>query len=85
MLSCPTTTPTVKKATPLAHSSVKLGWLLIHKRLISPAKLEVVLSQQQQSRQKLGSLLVEAKLISEQQLDQLLKEQYWRSNGYWVI
>jgi hypothetical protein len=91
MLSCPPATPTAAKSTVAkptgspAHSSVKLGWILINKRLISAAQLDAFLAQQHQCRQKLGNLLIEAKLISEQQLTQLLKEQYWRSNGYWVI
>jgi hypothetical protein len=85
MLSCPASNPTVEKATiPLANSSIKLGWILLNKKLVSPTQLEAVLCQQRQGRQKLGRLLVEAKLISDQQLAQLLQEQYWRKNGYWV-
>jgi hypothetical protein len=86
MLSCHTANSITKKVTaPLAHSSAKLGWILLSKKLISSAELESVLNQQERSHQKLGELLVEAKLISEQQLTQLLQEQYWRRNGYWVI
>jgi hypothetical protein len=86
MLSYHTASPTVENAAlPPAASSFKLGWILLNKKLISPAQLESVLCQQRQCRQKLGELLVEAKLISDQQLAQLLQEQYWRKNGYWVI
>ena len=84
MLSCHTA-PVEQATAPLAHASIKLGWVLINKKLITPAQLNAVLLQQQQCREKLGSLLVEAKLISDQQLAQLLREQYWRRNGYWVI
>ena len=86
MLSCHTANSTAERATaPIAHSSPKLGWILLNKKLISSAQLESALNQQERSRQKLGELLVETKLISEQQLAQLLQEQYWRKNGYWVI
>ena len=70
---------------PSIDHSVKLGWILLNKKLIAPAQLESVLIKQIQNHQKLGELLVEAELISEQQLAQLLQEQYWRRNGYWVI
>ncbi|OKH37947.1 hypothetical protein NIES2119_12085 [[Phormidium ambiguum] IAM M-71] len=66
-------------------SSVKLGWILVNKKIISQAQLESVLTTQFRYDKKLGELLVEQKLISRKQLDQALKEQYWRRNGYWVI
>ncbi len=67
-----------------AETIAKLGWVLIHRRWISPAQLQDVLSQQPQSSKKLGELLVEYTLISEGQLKQALREQYWRRYGYWV-
>lgn len=68
----------------IAHS-VKLGWILVDKKIISQAQLESVLTIQFRYDKKLGELLVEQKLISRKQLEQALKEQYWRQNGYWVI
>ncbi|MFB2893028.1 hypothetical protein ACE1CI_08960 [Aerosakkonemataceae cyanobacterium BLCC-F50] len=65
--------------------SVKLGWILVNKKIISQAQLESVLTIQFRCEKKLGELLLEQKLISHQQLEQALKEQYWRRNGYWVI
>jgi hypothetical protein len=68
-----------------AEPDAKLGWILIHKRWISPAQLQMTLTQQLNANRPLGELLLEQSLISEVQLQQALKEQYWRRNGYWVI
>jgi aspartate ammonia-lyase len=68
----------------IAHS-VKLGWVLVNKKIISQSQLESVLTTQFRQPKKLGELLLEQKLISHKQLQQALKEQYWRRNGYWVI
>lgn len=76
-------TSPVKNA--IIASSVKLGWILVNKKIISQAQLESVLTAQFRSDKKLGELLVEQKLISRKQLEQALKEQYWRRNGFWVI
>lgn len=70
--------------TSIAHS-VKLGWILVNKKIISQTQLESILTIQFRSDKKLGELLLEQKLISPNQLQQALKEQYWRKNGYWVI
>ena len=63
----------------------KLGWILIQKRWITSAQLQMTLAQQLDCSKKLGELLLERSLISQEQLNQALKEQYWRRNGYWVI
>ncbi len=68
-----------------AEPDIKLGWILIHKRWISAAQLQMALTEQLHSDRPLGELLLEQSLISETQLQQALKEQYWRRNGYWVI
>lgn len=68
----------------IAHS-VKLGWILVNKKILSQAQLESVLTIQFRHDKKLGELLLEQKLITHKQLEQALKEQYWRRNGYWVI
>ena len=70
--------------TPDDHT-VKLGWILLNKKLISPPQLEAALTRQHHCCQKLGELLMSEKLISDEQLEQSLREQYWRRNGYWVI
>ncbi|MFB2879582.1 hypothetical protein [Floridanema aerugineum] len=68
----------------IAHS-VKLGWILVNKKIISQTQLESVLTIQFRNNKKLGELLLEHQLISPNELQQALKEQYWRRNGYWVI
>jgi hypothetical protein len=65
--------------------NIRLGWILVHKRWISSAQLQDVLTQQLKCPKKLGELLLENALISEGQLKQALREQHWRRNGYWVI
>lgn len=68
----------------LAHSA-KLGWILVNKKIISQAQLNLALKLQFYNNKKLGELLVEQELISREELEQALKEQYWRRNGFWVI
>ena len=85
--------PALNRSTPqldLAAASspsdpARLGWILIHKRWISAAQLQNILSEQRQSRQRMGEILLSTALITEGQLKQALREQYWRRNGYWVI
>jgi len=76
--------PTSPIKSAIAHS-VKLGWILVDKKIISQTQLESVLTTQFRHNKKLGELLIEQNLISPKQLQQALKEQYWRQNGYWVI
>ena len=64
---------------------MKLGELLVQKRVISQEQLNDILAVQSFSQQKLGELLLESSLISTETLDTTLKEQYWRNNGFWVI
>ncbi|MBW4662273.1 MAG: hypothetical protein KME15_26775 [Drouetiella hepatica Uher 2000/2452] len=65
--------------------AIKLGRILVNKKLISPPQLESALIHQNYCDRKLGELLMEKNLISDEQLEQALREQYWRKNGYWVI
>ncbi|NJR60513.1 MAG: hypothetical protein HC769_17755 [Cyanobacteria bacterium CRU_2_1] len=64
---------------------MKLGELLVRKRLISQAQLEQSLAWQASNHQMLGDLLLEQSLISPDDLCKALQEQYWRNNGFWVI
>jgi hypothetical protein len=64
---------------------MKIGEILIRKKLVSPNQLDRAIGKQEQTRQKLGEVLVDDCLISLDDLDMALKEQYWRKNGFWVI
>ena len=64
---------------------MKLGQILIRKRLISPSQLEQTLTLQSEYSQKLGQLLVGQGLIREEDLQRAIREQTWRQNGFWVI
>ena len=69
----------------LANQSIRLGAVLIQKKLIAGRQLHEALFKQSETQKRLGQLLVEAGYISEVQLELALQEQYWRQNGYWVI
>jgi mannitol/fructose-specific phosphotransferase system IIA component (Ntr-type) len=64
---------------------MRLGEILLNKKLLTPEQLESLLQQQQRAKKKLGELLLEAGLITPEALEMALKEQYWRRNGFWVI
>jgi hypothetical protein len=64
---------------------MKLGELLIRKKLISQEQLNQALELQASMQCRLGELLVERSLISIDNLTRALQEQYWRNNGFWVI
>lgn len=64
---------------------MKIGEILIRRKLISPAKLNQAIEIQASCRQKLGELLMFQGWIQQEQLEAALKEQYWRENGYWII
>ena len=64
---------------------MKLGEILLYKKLISASQLEQALNLQCLFPQKLGELLVSKGWIQPEDLNLALKEQYWRQNGYWVI
>jgi hypothetical protein len=70
---------------PLDDHPIKLGWILLNQRLISPPQLESALTHQHHCQRKLGELLMEANLLSNEQLERALQEQHWRRKGYWVI
>lgn len=64
---------------------MKLGQILIKKRLISPQDLHQTVQLQSQFTFPLGVLLQQQGLISDHDLHQALQEQTWRRKGYWVI
>ncbi|HEY9640478.1 MAG TPA: hypothetical protein V6C57_08340 [Coleofasciculaceae cyanobacterium] len=64
---------------------MKLGEVLVHRKLISPDQLQYVLENQFSEPKRIGELLMERSLISADDLSNALKEQYWRDRGYWVI
>lgn len=65
--------------------TVRLGQLLVQKKMLKPSELEECLQVQQDCSQKLGEILVQKNLVSETILEKTLKEQYWRNTGFWVI
>jgi hypothetical protein len=64
---------------------MKLGQILVRKRIISPHTLEQVIVTQTHWSQPLGKILIEQGLIDQEQLSRALQEQYWRQRGYWII
>jgi hypothetical protein len=64
---------------------MKLGQILIKKRLISPQDLQQTVQRQSQSTFPLGVLLQQQGLITNDDLHRALQEQTWRRKGYWVI
>ncbi|NJP08494.1 MAG: hypothetical protein HC866_02615 [Leptolyngbyaceae cyanobacterium RU_5_1] len=64
---------------------MKLGEILLRRKLISQQQLNEVLTEQQLNCKPLGELLVEHSAISKQDLEVSLQEQKWRKNGFWVI
>ena len=64
---------------------MKLGEILLNKKLLTPEQLDSLLPQQPETGKKLGELLREQQWISSEDLERALQEQYWRRNGYWVI
>ncbi|MBW4577744.1 MAG: hypothetical protein KME08_21140 [Aphanothece sp. CMT-3BRIN-NPC111] len=64
---------------------VRLGELLVVKKLISTDELEQALALQSNDDRKLGEIMIEKDLVLQAQLERALKEQYWRNNGFWVI
>lgn len=64
---------------------MKLGEILLRKRLVSPQQLEQVLAVQPFHSKKLGELLLELEILSAEELASSLQEQSWRKNGFWII
>lgn len=64
---------------------MKLGEILIRRRLMSPKQVEQILAEQQLHPKQMGELLIKHHLISTTDLTVALQEQQWRKNGYWVI
>ncbi|MDJ0707783.1 MAG: hypothetical protein QNJ46_31295 [Leptolyngbyaceae cyanobacterium MO_188.B28] len=64
---------------------MKLGEILVRKRLLSQSQLDCFIIIQSSTHQKLGELLVDHGVIDSPALEQALDEQNWRSRGLWVI
>lgn len=64
---------------------MKLGQILIRKKLISKAQLEYLLQIQERSAKRLGDLLLANGFVSDRDLNDALLEQHWRNKGFWVI
>lgn len=64
---------------------MKIGEILIRRKLISQAQLDQAIGIQTSCRQKLGELLMFEGSIQPDDLEEALREQYWRQHGYWVI
>lgn len=64
---------------------MKLGEILIRRRIVSPQQIEQVLNQQLIHSQLLGELLIDFEVISREDLTAALQEQRWRREGFWVI
>ncbi|BAU66929.1 putative UDP-N-acetyl-D-mannosaminuronic acid transferase [Stanieria sp. NIES-3757] len=70
----------------LKNQKIKLGEILLDKKIISSNKLEQLLYLQLQdnTNKKLGEIMLESNLISVEQLQLLLIEQDLRKNGWWL-
>ena len=64
---------------------MKLGKVLVNRKLLTRDQIHIVLLEQINSGKKLGELLIEKNWIRLDELKWALQEQYWRNNGYWVI
>ncbi len=64
---------------------MKLGEILLRKKLISSRQLDEAINLQNSKQTMLGEILLQQGLIVNEQLNIALQEQYWRNNGFWVI
>ena len=64
---------------------MKIGEILLRKKLLSGQQLSKLLIEQQSASRKLGELLLEHGIISEADLAIVLQEQQWRKDGFWII
>ncbi len=64
---------------------MKLGEILLKKKLISLDQLEQALNLQCLYSKKLGELLINKGWLQPHDLYQALQEQHWRKQGFWII
>jgi len=64
---------------------MKIGEILVRKKLVSSEQLDYLLAVQNFVSQPLGELLVNEGLVTREQVQHALDEQYWRKKGFWVI
>lgn len=64
---------------------MKIGEILLRKKLLSSQQLSNLLTEQQSKSRKLGELLIERGIVSETDLIAGLQEQKWRREGFWII
>jgi murein DD-endopeptidase MepM/ murein hydrolase activator NlpD len=68
------------KISQLLHpKTVKIGEILLNKKLISEEQLQEALSSQHENGKKLGDVLISKGIITNQQLEQALTTQYWQN------
>lgn len=68
----------------LAKQRFRLGAILLHHQVISPAILDECLALQPSQGLKLGELLIRKGLLSPEQLHRFLVEQQWHRQGLWL-
>lgn len=68
----------------LKNQNVKLGQLLVEKKILRENKLQELLSLQSITEQKLGTILIENKNVSKEQIEDILIEQYLRRKGLFL-
>ncbi|MEL7038439.1 MAG: hypothetical protein AAFO04_22910 [Cyanobacteria bacterium J06592_8] len=64
---------------------MKLGEILLKRKLISTNQLEQALNLQCICALKLGELLINKGWLKSSELQLALREQYWREHGFWII
>ena len=69
----------------MSVNMMKLGTILVRRKLISQNQLDRGLDLIEITGKRIGELLLENGEVSNPQLQEALKEQYWRNNGFWII
>ena len=68
----------------LKNQNVKLGELLIEKKIIKQDNLQKLLALQDVANNRLGKIIIEQKNISQTQIEDILIEQYLRRKGLFL-
>ncbi|WP_040655670.1 hypothetical protein [Rubidibacter lacunae] len=64
---------------------MKLGQILLRRKVLTAEQLQDLIEQQSRTRLHLGALAIANGYISSTDLQHALCEQHWRDHGSWVI
>ena len=68
----------------LKYQNIKLGELLVEKKILKQRSLNNILQLQDANKKKLGELLVEKQIMSQDKLQEILIELYTRRKGFFL-